>query len=164
MKEVFPDFSSTIAEEYFATTGKAEVTIDELQEYIDEKTRLQYELLHKEYLEDMEKRHKDITELIQDHVSVIATLSQVGLITRPMRAEPTSNRKEMKFRTVNGYKQYNDGSGWKWTHRKAAENKLGGKIFPNHEVHHINGDKTNNRHENLTVLPRDEHREIHKKK
>ena len=70
-----------------------------------------------------------------------------------------------RFRTriKNGYAQYNDGSGWKWTHRRVAEKKLGKKIYPGYEVHHINGIKTDNRPSNLIVLSKAKHKAIHSK-
>jgi len=57
--------------------------------------------------------------------------------------------------------QYKIGNHWYYTHRRVAEKKLGGPIWPGYEVHHINGIKTDNRPSNLTVIPRDVHRAIH---
>lgn len=37
-----------------------------------------------------------------------------------------------------------------------------GKIPPNHSIHHINRNKSDNRVENLVVLPVEQHRELHK--
>ncbi|MCB5230932.1 MAG: HNH endonuclease [Candidatus Cloacimonas sp.] len=68
-----------------------------------------------------------------------------------------------KFRNYNGYRQFNTGSGWKFTHRAAAANKMGGSIRPGYHVHHINGVKTDNRHSNLTVIPASTHAKIHSK-
>ena len=69
-------------------------------------------------------------------------------------------------RSRNGYSQYYDrGSGsWKYTHRRVAEKKLGGRIRRGYEVHHINHNKRDNRPSNLTVLPRSVHRAIHARK
>ncbi|MFC1753244.1 HNH endonuclease [Thermoproteota archaeon] len=60
-----------------------------------------------------------------------------------------------------GYKVYADSG--TLVHRHVAERKMGGKVREGHEVHHQNGDKTDNRRANLTVLPRSTHRRIHKK-
>jgi len=65
-------------------------------------------------------------------------------------------------RYKNGYKQYNSGNGWKFTHRRVAEKKIGGRIRPGYEVHHINGNKRDNRPRNLTVISRWIHRLIHR--
>ena len=70
----------------------------------------------------------------------------------------------MRFRKNNGYKQFSENGKWKYTHRRVAEKKLGGKIFFGYEVHHIDGNKNNNRYSNLRVLKKSDHRRIHSKK
>ena len=67
-------------------------------------------------------------------------------------------------RSRNGYSQYYDrGSGsWKYTHRRVAEKKLGGRIRRGYEVHHINHNKRDNRPSNLTVLSKSAHRAVHR--
>ncbi|MBU4486146.1 MAG: HNH endonuclease [Candidatus Delongbacteria bacterium] len=71
------------------------------------------------------------------------------------------------FRTrtsSSGYRQYNSGSGWNYTHRTVAANKVGGTIFNNHQVHHINGNKLDNRPSNLTILSHSDHAKVHIKR
>lgn len=65
-----------------------------------------------------------------------------------------------------GYAQFRDPNTGQWalTHRRVAEKKVGGRIFPGYEVHHIDGDKTNNRPSNLTIVSKTEHRQIHRGK
>ncbi len=65
-----------------------------------------------------------------------------------------------------GYSQFKDpGTGqWTLTHRRVAEKKVGGPIFAGYEVHHIDGNKSNNRASNLTVVSRAKHRSLHCKK
>lgn len=65
-----------------------------------------------------------------------------------------------------GYQQFKDpGTGkWEFTHRRVAEKLVGGRIFPGHEVHHIDGNKNNNRASNLTIVSKAEHRKIHRDK
>lgn len=47
-------------------------------------------------------------------------------------------------------------------HRLVAEKLLGRFLTKNEDVHHINGDKTDNRPENLLVLSHSEHIRLHK--
>lgn len=63
----------------------------------------------------------------------------------------------------NGYAQFKDPrtGTWALTHRRVAEKLVGGRIYPGREVHHIDGDKTNNRPSNLKVVSKAEHRSIH---
>lgn len=65
-----------------------------------------------------------------------------------------------------GYQQFKDKKTGDWvlTHRRVAEKKVGGKIFKDHEVHHIDGNKNNNRSSNLLVVSKEKHRGIHGKK
>jgi hypothetical protein len=64
-----------------------------------------------------------------------------------------------------GYQKFRDPNTGRaeYTHIRVAEKKVGGKIFPGYEVHHRDGNKTNNRPENLQVLSEAAHRAIHKK-
>lgn len=67
---------------------------------------------------------------------------------------------------TSGYAQYKDKrtGQWKLTHRRVAEKIVGGKIFSGCEVHHRDGNKTNNRPSNLTIVSKAEHRRIHRGK
>ncbi len=67
-------------------------------------------------------------------------------------------------RNKSGYKVFNENGKWKSVHKRVAEKKVGGKIFPGREVHHIDGNKNNNRPSNLTVVKKSVHKKIHAKK
>ena len=62
-----------------------------------------------------------------------------------------------------GYKQFFDPreNRWVFTHRRVAEKKIGREPVPGEEVHHINGDKQDNRPRNLVVLKDTIHDRIH---
>jgi hypothetical protein len=76
-------------------------------------------------------------------------------------------RKSLSTRTNgSGYQQFKDKRTGQWvlTHRRVAEKAVGGKIYPGREVHHIDGDKSNNRPSNLKIVSSVEHRRLHGKK
>jgi hypothetical protein len=77
--------------------------------------------------------------------------------------------KKSAFRTwsnSSGYQKFRDPSTGRaeFTHIRVAEKLVGGKIFPGREVHHRDGDKTNNRPSNLQVMSAKDHRALHAKK
>jgi hypothetical protein len=79
----------------------------------------------------------------------------------------TNSGGSLQIRTnSSGYRQYKSptSGGWKLTHRTVAAKKMGSPIRSGHEVHHIDGNKTNNRPSNLTVISKALHRVIHRRK
>jgi len=69
-----------------------------------------------------------------------------------------------RFRTwvnYSGYKVYRDRYGRKkFTHITAVEHKLGRRVHRGEEVHHINGNREDNRYQNLIVLPKGYHQYV----
>lgn len=57
--------------------------------------------------------------------------------------------------------RYADKQGYVREHRLVMEKELGKPIHPRYDVHHINGDKKDNRPENLQVLTSLQHDRLH---
>lgn len=57
-----------------------------------------------------------------------------------------------------------DVRGYAYEHRIVAEQKIGRRLFPNELVHHINGDKQDNRPENLEIVSDQFHHRIRHRK
>jgi hypothetical protein len=66
------------------------------------------------------------------------------------------------FKTKKGYRKWKDSE--RYVHITQAEKKVGGKLWPGRVVHHKNGDRQDNRPENLQVMWRGEHSRYHAKK
>jgi len=61
---------------------------------------------------------------------------------------------------VHAYKS-GDHEGWVYEHRKVASDAIGRELDRYEEVHHLDGDKSNNRANNLLVLSRGQHAKLH---
>jgi len=62
----------------------------------------------------------------------------------------------------NGYKVFTDSKGkTQSVHKRVCEKKMGGSVRKGHEVHHKDGNKTNNRPSNLTAVKKSVHRKKH---
>ena len=61
----------------------------------------------------------------------------------------------------NGYMTLMVGNKKYYVHRMVMEEHLGRPLRDDEEVHHINGDRTDNRIENLELINKREHRRLH---
>lgn len=67
----------------------------------------------------------------------------------------------MTWKDSRGYvKVYHDGEE-RYEHRVVAEKELGRELKAGEVVHHINGDKSDNRWVNLNVVTQGEHQKVH---
>lgn len=66
--------------------------------------------------------------------------------------------------TERGYVKIYVGSGrWRFEHRVVMERELGRALSPKENVHHLNGDKADNRPANLALMSHSSHSSHHKK-
>lgn len=84
--------------------------------------------------------------------SIWARLKRRGISMRPVNYRRPRRRKHSQ-----GYSLV----GGEYEHRLVAEKMLDRKLLPTEHVHHRNGDRTDNRPENLEVLPASAHQRHH---
>jgi len=72
------------------------------------------------------------------------------------RSRPVGLKTRYKQAKVNGQKRL--------AHRVVVERHLGRSLLRSEQVHHINGDRTDNRVENLQILTSGEHSRLHNQK
>jgi len=65
------------------------------------------------------------------------------------------------YKDKKGYKHYANSG--KPVHKHVAERKVGGKIGEGRVVHHKDGNKLNNKRDNLQVMSRSAHSRLHTK-
>ncbi len=65
------------------------------------------------------------------------------------------------YRQKQGEKSWNHSVNGEVVHRKIAEEKIGRKLLPGEEVHHIDGNHFNNDPNNIIILSKSEHAKIH---
>ena len=63
-----------------------------------------------------------------------------------------------------GYVQCKKSGKWQFVHRLRGEEKIGRKLLPSEEVHHIDKIRGDNRSKNLVVMVRGVHRHLHESK
>lgn len=62
-----------------------------------------------------------------------------------------------------GYQVFRDRSGvTRSVHKRVVEKKMGGKVRAGYEIHHRDGDRTNNIPSNLTAVRKSIHRMLHR--
>ena len=77
---------------------------------------------------------------------------------------PIKPPKELNFRKApNGYLQVYVNGKSRMAHRYLLEEHLGKKLLTTQHVHHINGDKTDNRIENLLICSTRRHGKLHRR-
>lgn len=80
------------------------------------------------------------------------------------RGEKSPTWKGGKTRSRKGYVVLRNDGDVIFEHRAVMEEHIGRKLTEDEVVHHINGDKTDNRLENLQLMTRGEHSTMHNKR
>lgn len=87
-------------------------------------------------------------------------MKNFGLKARPKKLLPFviyDDKKWTVSKTTGYYRQTNSRKTHVSLHRYVYEKESGKKIPAGYDIHHIDGNKTNNRFQNLECLPKDEH-------
>jgi len=64
-------------------------------------------------------------------------------------------------RNKSGYQTFKEGGTIKSVHKRVCEKKMGGPVKTGYDVHHVDGNKDNNRPSNLRAVKKSVHRKIH---
>lgn len=80
---------------------------------------------------------------------------------RPLRSPRRQMPDGTRRLAANGYIRLKQAGEWVLEHRAVAEQMIGRPLRDNEDVHHINGDRADNRPENLEVLSSAEHQHLH---
>ena len=67
-------------------------------------------------------------------------------------------------RNKSGYQTFREDGKTQSVHKRVLEKKLGGKIWEGYESHHRDGNKDNNRPNNLQAVKMSSHRRFHARK
>lgn len=87
-----------------------------------------------------------------DHLK--SMFSWCGAVTRPVKERVTIDTGYVKAVYDSGHEEYE--------HRALAQKILGRRLYADEDVHHMNGQRDDNRPENLCVLTKKNHEEYHK--
>jgi hypothetical protein len=113
-----------------------------------------------------EKKSEMGVETITDEVAVNLVVAELGVELSPKRGRPrktgTPRRESKTYIDPNGYKRYSNSD--RLVHRHIAEiYVVRRKLREDEDVHHINGNKLDNRAVNLRVMTWREHKDLHER-
>lgn len=130
----------------------------------------QRDWLYQKYIIEGLSTHKIAELLNSNHQTVLYRMKRCGIPTKSrieaITGENSANWKGGIIHLSTGYVMVKDSQqprGYIFEHRKLMENHLGRKLTPDEIIHHINGNKADNRIENLIITTKSKHTTYHLK-
>jgi len=121
----------------------------------------------KEWLENAYKKYGTITGVAREikcsntHVARMLRKHNISFKHNTAKNYKTNNGSGYTLIFIGKGEPCTNHNGYMYEHRYIMENSLGRKLEKNEHVHHINGNRSDNRIENLIVVTSQEHRKKH---
>lgn len=117
------------------------------------------------YLKEWGIRERTLSEVLAEHPRGPWTEERKSAAAARLRGRTGPLARSWKggksWEDRKGYRRVHHNGRYILEHRYVMEKELKRQLLAGEDVHHINGDRADNRPENLVVLPRAQHQKLH---